>query len=466
MAGLIAEIVLKGLGSLCFTSAFLFLFPSLTVFGDTEFQLTIVLSFYVYCFVVLFTFSPDKLFHVVSIPLFTQFLHLFQKYSFPAGANSLWRLMPFLILILYFLNFFVKKKITISAYEKLFLIVWIVLGFFYLSISPNLGPIIVGSIVLNLLILPCYFIYLRFAMQATDFCRELEKYLFVSYLILGVGTFGLVIAGAAYKGSDNLLATRNITDTNITMAYFLLLWPFAMLYGARFRQQFLRFITSSVTLAILVAVVVLSFSRGAVLLIGPFILISLWLTSRKALMLILMILSGITLLFLAQIETFLATQDLSYFWKLRFGEVSKGNAISKLLEASGRNEIQAIAYKLFLASPLVGHGTGSFEVLGPGYREAHSLWYTLLAENGLLGVILMYLLLSKCFCTVWTVNAGGRKYMVMPLSILFYLLFNHTVGSVFVIIPSKSVTVNCIAPILLICQYFYAKRQVLTYFDG
>ncbi|CAG5073239.1 hypothetical protein DYBT9623_04739 [Dyadobacter sp. CECT 9623] len=466
MAHLVAEILLKGLGSLCFTSAFLFLFPSLIVFGDTEFQLTIVLSFYVYCFVVLFTFSPDKLFHVVSIPLFTQFLHLFQKYAFPAGANSLWRLMPFLILILYFLNFFVKKEITISAYEKLFLIVWIVLGFFYLSISPNLGHIIVGATVLGLLILPCNFIYLRFAMQATDFCRKLEKYLFVSYLILGVGTFGLVVAGAAYKGSDNLLATRNISDTNITMAYFVLLWPFAMLYASRFRQQFLRFITSSVTLAILVAVVVLSFSRGAVLLIGPFILISLWLTSRKALMLILMILSGITLLFLAQIETFLATQDLTYFWKLRFGEASKGNAISKLLEASGRNEIQAIAYKLFLDSPLVGHGTGSFEVLGPGYREAHSLWYTLLAENGLLGVILMYLLLLKCFCTVWTVNAGGRNYMVMPLSILFYLLFNHTVGSVFVIIPSKSVTVNCIAPILLICQYFYAKRQVSTCFDG
>ena len=50
-----------------------------------------------------------------------------------------------------------------------------------------------------------------------------------------------------------------------------------------------------------------------------------------------------------------------------------------------------------------------------------------------------------------------KKYAVLLVSLLFYLLFNHTVGSVFVILPGKSITVNCIAPIIIMCLYFYAK---------
>lgn len=460
MAGLIAEMLLKGLLSLGLTMVFLIVFPSFLTLGETEFQTTGVLSFYVYCLITLFTFSADKLFHVISIPILTQFLHLFQKYSFPAGANSLWRLMPFVILCLYFFNFFNRKKVALANNERLFLLVWTIFGFFYLVISPNLGQIVLGATLLGLIVLPCYFVYMRYAIGASDFCNTLEKYLCLSYLILGFGTFGLVIAGAAYKGSDNLLATRNISDTNITMAYFVLMWPFSVLHASRMRC--LNFAMLSGILAIFVAVVGLSFSRGAVFIIAPYLLVSLWLISRRNFCFLIALLTVVLMLFMPRIENFLSTQGLTYFWKLRFGGMSARPAFGKLLEASGRNEIQAVAYQLFLKNPVIGHGTGSFEKLGPGYREAHSLWYTLLAENGLLGIILVYPLLFKCGWTTWKAQVCGRKYGVLFFSILTYLIFNHTVGSVFIIIPSKSVTINCIAPILLICHYFYAKRIALS----
>ncbi|KAA0990026.1 O-antigen ligase family protein [Dyadobacter aurulentus] len=459
MAGLVVEILLKGLLSIGLTMALLIAFPSFLTLGESDFQTIGVLSFYVYCCIALFTFSTDKLFHIISIPILTQFLHLFQKYSFSAGANSLWRLMPFVILCIYFFDFFIRKKIALADNEKLFLLVWTIFSFFYLIISPNVGQIVLGATLLGLIVLPCYFVYLRYATTASNFCSALEKYLCLSYLILGFGTFGLVITGAAYKGSDNLLATRNISDTNITMAYFVLLWPFALLYITRLR--WMTFVMLTGVLAIFIAVVGLSFSRGAVFIIAPYLLISLWLISTRSLCFLIALLTVVLLLFMARIENFLDTQDLTYFWKLRFGGMSARPAFGKLLETSGRNEIQAIAYQLFLESPLIGHGTGSFEKLGPGYREAHSLWYTLLTENGLLGAILVYLLLFKCGWTTWKAQVCGKKYGVLYAAVLVYLIFNHTVGSVFIIIPSKSVTINCIAPILLMCQYFYAKRIAL-----
>jgi O-antigen ligase len=159
-----------------------------------------------------------------------------------------------------------------------------------------------------------------------------------------------------------------------------------------------------------------------------------------------------------ELFNFLENEDLTYFWQLRFGNIiSLSPALARLQETSGRAEIHAIAYQLFLEKPLLGHGTGSFEILGPGYREAHSLFYTLLAEQGVIGVLYMYFLFTFLGISMFSVTARSRKYQLLPLSFAFYLLFNHTVGSVFVIIPGKSVTINCIAPVLLLCLYFYIK---------
>ncbi|SKC18108.1 O-antigen ligase family protein [Dyadobacter psychrophilus] len=450
------EIFKKWLVALVIVSIFGFFFDQLLTFGENELQTAVVLTCYVYCAVSLFCRSQHKLFHVLAVPVFTQFLHLFQKYSFPAGANSVWRLMPFLILVSYFLYFFIQKPACLSKAEKLFLAFWVIIQGFFLLISPNLEHIAFGGVLLFLLTLPYYFIYLKLVSPAIHFHQNLEMYLCTLYIILGLGTFGLVVAGAEYKGSDNLLATRNITDTNVTMAYFILLWPFVLLYTARNALNiFLRLSLSG----ILLSVVIFSFSRGAVLLIVPYMLITTFLIGNIVRFWWILLTVILVLNLFPSFTSGYADWDMAYFWTLRFGDLMSTNSVlDKLQQASGRAEIHEIAYNLFLSKPLTGHGTGSFEVLGPGYREAHSLFYTLLAENGLIGLTFIYSLLLSLLILLLSISMHDRKHALLPVSFVFYLAFNHTVGSVFVILPAKSVTINCLAPILLMCLYFYAKN--------
>lgn len=68
---------------------------------------------------------------------------------------------------------------------------------------------------------------------------------------------------------------------------------------------------------------------------------------------------------------------------------------------------------------------------------------------GLFVVFSRYLLkLASADCQHW----------LLPTGLAAYLFFVHSVGSVFVIIPAKSLTISCIAPVLLICIYYYSKN--------
>lgn len=146
---------LVSIGLVAFTS---FLFPEILTIGESTFQSLTVFTFYIYCFISLFTYSHHKLFYVLSLPVLTQFIHIFQKYSFTGGANSLWRLLPFLILNLYLIFFFLKKKNIVTQRSRLFILSWLIVHAFFLLISPNLERIIWGGIILYLFTLPLFFL--------------------------------------------------------------------------------------------------------------------------------------------------------------------------------------------------------------------------------------------------------------------------------------------------------------------
>lgn len=463
MAIIIREVITRALAAVLFTHGCATIFTSLLNFGEGRFQSTIVLSFYVYCILVLFSSSCERLFHVLSIPVLTQFLHLFQKYSFTAGANSFWRLLPFLILDLFFMDFILRKHALCPRPEQLLLWSWTISNFFFLAISPGLPAIVYGASILILITIPLYCRYLSIVSKEFDFQCNMEKCLVMMFMILALGTFGLVMAGAHYKGSDNLLATRNISDTNVTMAYFILLWPFVLLFA---RTKAYSFCITMVGCLIFAGIVLVSFSRGAVLIVGPLIIASICYSRHRPYWLALIII-GILLIEYAPGMTSFVDSDLRYFWKLRFGDLHSMASVSrKLQELSGRTEIHAIAYTLFLQSPLVGHGTGSFEVLGPGYREAHSMLYTFLAEQGLSGSIYIYAVFFVLARYLVKVALLSARYMVLLLALVAYLVFVHSVGTVFFIIPAKSITINCIAPVLLLCTYFYALSVLQTEKDN
>lgn len=431
------------------------LIDPVTALGVGQGQIVVVFGFYLYCLIVLAVPSANKPFHVLSIPFLTQFLHLFQKYDFAAGANSLWRLFPFIVMDWYLLCVLVRFRTGLSRPEQTLLASWMIVQFLFIIISPNLEGVITGAFALFLISLPAGFLYFSLLSRTADFTYRLELYCSLLFIILALGTFGLVFFGVRYKGAENLLVTRNISDTNVTMAYFILLWPFAVRYASRMKFPLLA---TSLLVMLFVGVVVLSFSRGAVLIVGPYVAATLLIMGRFR-HLLWFATSGIALYLGSDHLIRLLDVDLAYSWQLRFADFPLTKPGMDGLQAiSGRAEIRKLAYALFLESPLYGHGIASFEVLGPGYREAHSMFFTMLAEQGLIGTLYLYAVLLALGRQLLQMARVGTEYWPFLLAFGAYLLFNHAVGTVFVIIPSKSLTVNCIAPLLLICLYYYSKR--------
>jgi len=435
-------------------------FSSLRIYGENAFQTVLVFGFYIYCVITLAVPSEHRLFYVLSIPVLSQFLHLFQKYDFPAGANSLWRLLPFLLADLHMISVLIRFKTGLTGVEKSIVASWIVLHFLFIIISPNLAGIIIGAFTLILFTIPLYFLYLSILSKHPSFPADLERSLCLIFIILALGTFGLVFFGAQYKGASNLLVTRNISDTNVTMVYFILLWPFAMRYANHTGHSLLF---TPLLALIFTLVVVLSFSRGAVLIVLPYLLASLLIVSNWKNKLWF---AAIGVLLTAGFGDLfqLVNAELAYSWQLRFADFqATGPVLQKIQEVSGRAEIRRLAYQLFLESPLYGHGIGSFELLGPGYREAHSMFFTVLAEQGLIGMLYMYGLFVLLGYYLLKTMVREGEYRLLPAALGAYLLFVHSVGFVFVIIPAKSLTINCIAPVLLICIYYYSKSIVEKY---
>ncbi len=428
------------------------LFDSLLIFGESSLQTLLVLGFYIYCIVTLIIPSEHKLFYVLSMPVLSQFLHLFQRYDFPAGANSLWRLLPFILTDLYMIAILIRFKTNLTGIEQSLIASWVALNFFFIAISPNLAGIITGAFTLILLTIPLYFLYLNILSESPSFPAELEQSLCLTFIILALGTFGLVFFGAQYKGASNLLVTRNISDTNVTMTYFILLWPFAIRYAMRIRHSWLL---APLLVLIFGFVVILSFSRGAVFIVLPYVFASLWIVGSWKHALSFVTLGLLLYAGFSNLIHFI-NADLAYSWQLRFADFQTVRpTLQKIQEASGRAGIRRVAYQLFLESPLYGHGIGSFERLGPGYREAHSMFFTILAEQGLIGIFYMYGLFGAF--GLFLFRTAARAHRILPVALGAYLLFVHSVGYVFVIIPARSLTINCIAPQLLICIYYYSK---------
>ena len=86
---------------------------------------------------------------------------------------------------------------------------------------------------------------------------------------------------------------------------------------------------------------------------------------------------------------------------------------------SGRTELWKNGWKLFIDSPLVGHGRNSFIILSQlrGYRyygAPHNEYLKHLAEHGLIGFIVFFLIFFKIFQNIWqsletTTNPWGKQ---------------------------------------------------------
>ena len=72
--------------------------------------------------------------------------------------------------------------------------------------------------------------------------------------------------------------------------------------------------------------------------------------------------------------------------------------------AESREVFWALARELFAESPVFGHGVGTFKVINPAKMDTHNLYWRTLAEQGLIGGVVlmsMWFLVLKMSLSVW-----------------------------------------------------------------
>ncbi|MDL1980218.1 MAG: O-antigen ligase family protein [Deltaproteobacteria bacterium] len=90
--------------------------------------------------------------------------------------------------------------------------------------------------------------------------------------------------------------------------------------------------------------------------------------------------------------------------------------------SSGRTELWKNGWKLFVDSPLIGHGRNSFMILSQlrGYRYygvPHNEYLRVLAEHGLIGLIVFLLIFFRIFQNIWqsletTTDPWGKQLYI------------------------------------------------------
>ena len=121
----------------------------------------------------------------------------------------------------------------------------------------------------------------------------------------------------------------------------------------------------------------------------------------------------------------------------------KINAFSSMDTMTNRYLLWGVAEKTFTKSPIIGNGIGSARSainmrFGSWYVQPHSNYWQLLAETGLIGIILYYILMTKRFSCKNNSNYDifafvmitifGITFEVMQLQLFVYIVYVMTLN--------------------------------------
>ncbi|MGE0553603.1 MAG: O-antigen ligase family protein [Gemmatimonadales bacterium] len=398
----------------------------------------------------------DMLWVALLGPFVIQYYQVALGWEVTLGSTSPLRVAPVLGVLALLAVELTKRPVRLSRAEaavtvlwELACLIWLVEG---LAATGTAVPLVTW--LLNAGVPPlCYFL-VRDRLAAPDRAAAVGLSVLGGFLILIVASIGISFVALDYRGSASLLAARNANDGNIVLGYLMLAWPIAVLtaraiHGALVPALGLSFVAGAVLL----------FSRGG-LLVVPLLTIGtlVVLAGRPLKTLVSLLVIGA-----AALGLWVALGDslgLMEAWtaRLNFTQLQLTDLWAVLatlqdqLTSSGRSEIWDLARSLFRSSPLTGAGFNSFEAAGPGYSEAHSLFYQTLGQRGLLGVVFLYGFLGWWLWTLLRpVAAAGevRERLVRLGGVLSWLVFTHAVGSGLVVTTGGGLMVNVAGAMLL-----------------
>ncbi len=310
---------------------------------------------------------------------FFTLLYLVVDYGRPQDLLPIGFLMPGMVVTLLLAGFLVTSKANKMQFNiKQIRMIWLFIGLLGLFIPFAMNNYFAYLTTKNMLLFMPFILSATVCINTID---RLKKTIFVLIcLMIYISFFSLL-----HKGSGSGSYFKDENDLSL----FINIWLPFCLFLLMIEREKSKKIVYSAGLAIGVATNVISFSRGGFVGMVCIAVVAWFFSSRKVLTLVLLCLIALVVFFYA---------GEAYWDRISTaGDTQQGTARERL-------ESWETAWKMFLDNPL-GVGGNNFQVRFPEYqtdyflrgmwgRVAHSLWFTLIPELGIAG-ILIYLLLMK-----------------------------------------------------------------------
>lgn len=412
---------------------------------------------------------------ILIIPFVTHYYQTVLGWDVATDASSFVRLLPLIVMALTMWIWIFRDRPVVSRLEVMFLTMWAIaslgwaMGSYFLDLEIGLG-----ALFFVWCLLPGLYYFIKGGLlHSKRFPDEVMIALYIGFWLFVVGTLLTSLIGLDYRGSSNLLSVRSLNDTNYVFGYMLLTWPFAL----RADQSLLRGRSLPLMIVGFLLVVTLSFSRGAILLSVPLLLLTLVLSTSSSRQIALLV---ALFAVIAVIVWPLYGETILYSWNQRIGVSGDDLSIFRTLYANvgdqfadtGRYEIWSSAQMMFARSPVIGNGFGSLRSTGfgvDGFSGGHSLLFEILADQGIVGFLLIYGLLAGVIVRMLrflqrTVGAERRFLFVMLCNFISWFIFAHTVGAV--IMSLFGAQVNVITSMLVILLLFPQTYASIKVVDG
>ncbi|MBL8059146.1 MAG: O-antigen ligase family protein [Chthonomonas sp.] len=411
----------------------------------------------------------------ILIPVLTQFYQVGLAWDFALGPQSLIRVLPYVGLACALSAELIRRPVCLSRAEQVgFLLCG---GVGLLGWVSGLDASAVGffGFLVFAILLPLLYAYFKqqFASDITA-GAQLASASFVSFLALAVGTFVVIKLGSGMSmgGVTGLLGTRNVSDYNLIFAYMLLLWPIALVAASRIGAWCVGVLS-----VLFLASAVIGLSRTGILLVPLLIIVGIFSLYRRS-----PVALGSTVLAMAITCLLVWTampnrESLGLVWAQRFN-ISSPEQMASIFsrvkpggdDSFARDQLRNEALRLWRQDPLIGQGYGGFGAWSVrGYNDAHSVTFTTLAENGLIGLGALYGLfgflgLRLLRLSFRPLNRGEnyRIGAVFLVSFLAWLLAMHSVGGNLAVLSPRSFNVNVINGILMVAYLFVHRLGITT----
>lgn len=320
-----------------------------------------------------------------------------RKIFMPNNINKLLILMGLVVLMSIFVKILRGEIPNISIMNE-------VLGF-----KAWLNPVVLFFILFNII-------------DDEETCNQTLLglyFLFVALILTQLSaTFG--ITDYAARSMAKYGRAGGFSATGVYAVSLVLFFPF-VLSGSVLMKRSNLFKTGCITLVflILVGLVNAGSRNGAVAFLCSMLVYLLILKRKKIMGLLPIIFLIITMIVVGATAFVVSPSSVKSTVSERFNPSTSEDLDDY---TSGRIELWENGWKLFVDSPLIGHGRNSYMILSQlrGYRYCgapHNEYLKHLAEHGLIGFIVFFLIFFKIFQNIWqsletTTNPWGKQLYI------------------------------------------------------